>query len=49
VHAALSSVMSSMHSWKKENFKSVPKEIEKMRSQLDELATLTDTEYREKE
>jgi hypothetical protein len=42
VAASLSSMMSSLYSWKREHFKSVPKEIEKKRAQLEALQTAND-------
>jgi hypothetical protein len=37
VAASLSSMMSNLYSWKREHFKSVPREIEKKRAQLEAL------------
>jgi hypothetical protein len=42
VAASLSSMMSSLYSWKREHFKSVPKEIEKKRAQLEALQAAND-------
>jgi hypothetical protein len=42
VAQSLRSVMSSMYKWKNTHFKSVPKEIEKKRSQLEALRESTD-------
>jgi hypothetical protein len=36
--------MSSLYDWKKKHFKSVPRELEKMRKELDELSSLADPE-----
>jgi hypothetical protein len=44
VAQSLRSVMSSMYKWKNTHFKSVPKEIEKKRSQLEALRESTDDE-----
>jgi hypothetical protein len=42
IHTALKAVMSSLYGWKREHFKSVPREMEKKREQLDILNHLTD-------
>jgi 23S rRNA maturation mini-RNase III len=42
VNVALREVMGSLFSWKSKYFKSVPKELERLRSKLDELQQCTD-------
>jgi hypothetical protein len=41
---SMQTVMSSLYDWKKKHFKSVPRELEKMRKELDELSSLADPE-----
>jgi hypothetical protein len=42
VASSLRSVMDSLQKWRKSNFKSVPKEIERKRAELENLRNLTD-------
>jgi hypothetical protein len=41
---SMQTMMSSLYDWKTKHFKSVPKEMEKMRKELNELSLLTDPE-----
>jgi hypothetical protein len=42
IYTAMGSMMNSLHRWKSKKFPSVPRELEKLRKQLDELSQLTD-------
>jgi hypothetical protein len=48
VHSSMKSIMSSMYSWKMQYFKSVPRELEKRRNELESLLQASDEESLEK-
>jgi hypothetical protein len=48
VHSSMKSIMSSMYSWKMQHFKSVPRELEKRRNELESLLQASDVESLEK-